>query len=62
MDDELYEEIMLMIEKAWGRNFDNAKRFFRSKGKVSTLEKYKRKWRKEFVEDIIEIIDKVELG
>ncbi len=43
--------------KIWGTNFDNAKRFFESRGNVKTRSKLKDKWFNDFKKDL-EMVDK----
>ncbi len=42
----------------WTKNWENAKRFFDSKGNIKTRAKLKAKWLKDFEKDIIEVYQK----
>lgn len=39
----------------WGKNFENAKRFFNSKGNIHTKSRLKDKWHNDFMNDLKEV-------
>jgi len=50
MPKEIKEKID--IWEMWGKNWENAKRFFYSKGNIKTRSRLKDRWFKEFAEEI----------
>ena len=46
------EEINKQVWEMWKKNFENAKKFFKSKGNIKTRSKLKNKWYNEFFEDL----------
>ena len=52
------EELGKLVWEKWENNWNNAKKFYGSKGNIKTMSKLKDKWHDEFMEDITDLLVK----